>query len=335
MKRAPRSLQHHVLYRKYNGQDSEISALLGKCGLIGFPIPKKFGDPAQRMHWLAIQNIPISKKDRIRQGFRGTEENRQRFDQELARSTQKLEWAKCENWAPDQIRTRLRNRSQALPSILLIGAGALGSQVAETLVRMGVSEIGIQDMDLLAAGNLCRHSLDLTSIGQGKTAALVRRLNQLQPDVRAKAYRSAFPEIGPEGVIVPDSYDIVVDCTGENSVLRGLSLSPWRTEKLFISLSMTWGAQGLLVWASRGSAFPAIDAIDRLGVLAGSSRPDDLEEVIEGIGCWHPVFPADAADVQVWAGIGSRFVLDMALRRDNHCGIYHFNDDGTVGHRYG
>ena len=32
MKRAPRSLQHHVLYRKYNGQDSEISALLGKCG---------------------------------------------------------------------------------------------------------------------------------------------------------------------------------------------------------------------------------------------------------------------------------------------------------------
>ncbi|WP_206526859.1 hypothetical protein, partial [Paragemmobacter kunshanensis] len=26
-------LQHHVLYRKYNGQDSEISALLGKCGI--------------------------------------------------------------------------------------------------------------------------------------------------------------------------------------------------------------------------------------------------------------------------------------------------------------
>ncbi|MDE0877446.1 MAG: CsbD family protein [Sphingomonas bacterium] len=35
MKRAPRSLQHHVLYRKYNGQDSEISALLGKCGMEG------------------------------------------------------------------------------------------------------------------------------------------------------------------------------------------------------------------------------------------------------------------------------------------------------------
>ncbi|MHB2263863.1 AMP-dependent synthetase/ligase [Aliihoeflea sp. PC F10.4] len=37
MKRAPRSLQHHVLYRKYNGQDSEISALLGKCGLKDHP----------------------------------------------------------------------------------------------------------------------------------------------------------------------------------------------------------------------------------------------------------------------------------------------------------
>jgi hypothetical protein len=45
MKRAPRSLQHHVLYRKYHGRDSEISALLGKCGIgkdhrIGLAITK-------------------------------------------------------------------------------------------------------------------------------------------------------------------------------------------------------------------------------------------------------------------------------------------------------
>ena len=33
MKRAPRSLQHHDLYRKYHGHDSEISDLLGECGI--------------------------------------------------------------------------------------------------------------------------------------------------------------------------------------------------------------------------------------------------------------------------------------------------------------
>jgi DNA invertase Pin-like site-specific DNA recombinase len=36
MKRAPRSLQHHDLYRQYHGHDSEISDLLGECGIIGY-----------------------------------------------------------------------------------------------------------------------------------------------------------------------------------------------------------------------------------------------------------------------------------------------------------
>jgi hypothetical protein len=31
MKPVPRSRQHHDFYRKYNGQDSEISGLLGEC----------------------------------------------------------------------------------------------------------------------------------------------------------------------------------------------------------------------------------------------------------------------------------------------------------------
>jgi hypothetical protein len=33
MKPVPRSRQHHDFYRKYNGQDSEISGLLGECRL--------------------------------------------------------------------------------------------------------------------------------------------------------------------------------------------------------------------------------------------------------------------------------------------------------------
>jgi hypothetical protein len=33
MKQTSRSIQHHDLYRKYHGQDSKISELLGKCGL--------------------------------------------------------------------------------------------------------------------------------------------------------------------------------------------------------------------------------------------------------------------------------------------------------------
>ena len=35
MKRAPRSRQRHDLYAKYHDYDSEISDLLGECGMIG------------------------------------------------------------------------------------------------------------------------------------------------------------------------------------------------------------------------------------------------------------------------------------------------------------
>jgi hypothetical protein len=37
MKRAPRSRQRHDLYAKYHDYDSEISDLLGECGMQPFP----------------------------------------------------------------------------------------------------------------------------------------------------------------------------------------------------------------------------------------------------------------------------------------------------------
>ena len=57
MKRAPRSLQHHVLYRKYNGQDSEISALLGKCGVI-FPDSDQALDNFGKTLFACSSNFP-------------------------------------------------------------------------------------------------------------------------------------------------------------------------------------------------------------------------------------------------------------------------------------
>ena len=44
MKRAPRSRQRHDLYAKYHDYDSEISDLLGECGVIEAEVP----------HWKAV-----------------------------------------------------------------------------------------------------------------------------------------------------------------------------------------------------------------------------------------------------------------------------------------
>ncbi|MCB5411228.1 ThiF family adenylyltransferase [Pseudogemmobacter faecipullorum] len=303
--------------------------------MFGFPVPRYFGAAPSRVHWLAISDVRLTRKNSARQGFRPTEENRQRFDRELALSGKLLAWAKCENWAPDQIRTRLRIAPTAQPKVLLLGAGALGGHVAETLTRMGVSRIDVRDGDVLAAGNLCRHSLDLGMVGVKKASALAARLNRIQPDAQARGIDKSFPMMGYDGLETADDYEVILDCTAENKLLRGLSMIPWKSEKLFISLSVNWGAQGLMFWSSRGSAFPAIDATTRLEALARRFRPEKLEERIEGIGCWHPVFPADAADIQVWAGMGARFVLNQIAGAPEACGIYFFNEDRTIGLEHG
>lgn len=314
------------------GQSMRKRNILGPAVIMfGFPVPRIFGDAASRVHWLAISDVRLTLKDRTRPGFRPTEKNRQLFDRELARSNNPLTWAKCENWAPDQIRTRLRSAPALQPRVLLIGAGALGSQVAEALVRMGVRDIDVRDQDTLDAGNLCRHALDLTMIGVNKATALAAQLNLIQPDANARGYECSFPSVGAHGPEAADDYDVILDCTGENKLLRSLSVIPWKSEKLFISLSVNWGAQGLMFWSSRGSAFPAVDATTRLEALARRFRPEGLEARMEGIGCWHPVFPADAADIQIWAGMGARYVLDQIGGASERCGIFFFNDDRTIG----
>jgi hypothetical protein len=319
------------------GRQARRTEVRGRAVLmLGFPIPERFGDADTRMHWLAISDIPLTKKNGNIDGFRNTESNRKRQDSGLAYSGRRLTWIKCENWAPDQMRTRLCERPAVGDlKVLMIGAGSLGSQVAETLARSGITQIDVQDRDILSAGNLCRHSLDLTDIGRYKAEALVDRLNRVQPDMRSKAASSAFPERLPADPPY-DEYDAILDCSGENSVLRAMGRIDWRREKLFISLSMTWAAEGLLTWVSSGTALAAAEVIDRFSTLIGSlGQSARRAEVMEGIGCWHPVFPANPADVQLWSGIGARVVLSALASRSDACGMHYLGDGGGVDYRAG
>lgn len=77
--------------------------------------------------------------------------------------------------------------------VLIIGAGSLGSMIAENLMRIGVVSQGILDADHLQTGNLSRHALTMTSVGHNKAAALVEHLNRILPDASARSFSCAFP----------------------------------------------------------------------------------------------------------------------------------------------
>jgi ThiF family len=259
--------------------------------LLGFPLEQRLGEPKAAFHWLAIRNLILTGRSQAIPGFRDSEENRQRRDREMLKSTKQLLWRRTANFSSYELRKR-GYVSEPLKSIsiLLLGAGSLGASVAETLARMGVLSFGIVDGDHVLMGNLTRHTLSMGDAGHLKADAVARRLRALLPDIQAEAFPVSFPSNDRSKHLKFDRYDMIVDCTASNEVLESLANFPWSGVKRFVSLSMTWAAKGLFAFGASEAAFPVRDFGRRFESL-GDARPDKYEDVTEGIGCWHPRRP--------------------------------------------
>jgi hypothetical protein len=296
---------------------------------LGFPIAARLGEPPERIHWFALK-LHLAGRTEKRLGFRPREESRRTWDRQLARSGEPLIWLRTQNWAPDQLRSRgeadLELRAMRT---LIIGCGALGSMVAENLARIGVTNLTLLDGEDIVMGNLCRHALGMSAIGRNKARALSWVLASTLPDVAAVAIGEAFPPAAADARARLRDADLVIDCTASDDVLDAMSEFEWGGDKLFVSLSITWGATGLFAYRASEVYFPALDAKAR---FRATPSPDDefTEARPEAIGCWHPVFPASADDVSLWAAIGTRAIRRAVSDRGRHCDIYQRRADGSV-----
>ncbi|MFL5804481.1 MAG: molybdopterin-synthase adenylyltransferase MoeB [Roseiflexaceae bacterium] len=97
-------------------------------------------------------------------------------------------------------------------SVLLIGAGGLGSPLALYLAAAGVGRIGLVDFDVVDESNLQRQIVHGSStLGVRKTESARKRLLDLNPHIEVSTYEeqitseNAFELLGP--------YDVIVDGT--------------------------------------------------------------------------------------------------------------------------
>ena len=97
-------------------------------------------------------------------------------------------------------------------SVLLVGAGGLGSPAATYLAAAGVGRIGLVDFDTVEASNLQRQILYGTSdVGRPKLEAAAERLQDLNPHVEVERHEVRLTSDNALGII--DDYDVVADGT--------------------------------------------------------------------------------------------------------------------------
>ena len=95
-------------------------------------------------------------------------------------------------------------------SVLLVGAGGLGSPAGLYLAAAGVGRIGLVDADVVDASNLQRQVLYGTrDLGRPKTAAATDRLRDLNPHLEIVAHETVLDS--GNALEILSGYDVVVD----------------------------------------------------------------------------------------------------------------------------
>ena len=96
-------------------------------------------------------------------------------------------------------------------SVLIIGAGGLGSPVSMYLAAAGVGRIGLADFDNVDVTNLHRQILYGTSnVGMPKLEAARNRLGDLNPEIKIETHAAITSENALE---IFRGYDVIVDGT--------------------------------------------------------------------------------------------------------------------------
>ncbi|HEX6130102.1 MAG TPA: molybdopterin-synthase adenylyltransferase MoeB [Actinomycetota bacterium] len=97
-------------------------------------------------------------------------------------------------------------------SVLVIGAGGLGSPVAMYLAAAGVGTLGVVDFDRVDVSNLQRQILHTTDdVGRPKVESAVAHLRSLNPTIEVVGHEALLTADNVMDVMRP--YDVVVDGT--------------------------------------------------------------------------------------------------------------------------
>lgn len=270
----------HNIQRNWKAKNGHVSLLLG------------YRIDDINVHWQSIRidmNKPPIKADRIA---------RTRV-WNYSSAPQKIKWQQTDNCSYDLFfgRGKMSDRL-ANAKVAVLGVGAVGSNLAKTLVRGGATNLAIIDHDLKEAGNVCRSEYFFATGVKKKIDELMITLRMISPFVRLK-FSEALLDTAKFGIgtgqwvgylcDILSEFDIVFDCTTDNDVAFMLNNLPIKSD--IFSISITNHAREL-VCAVNPNLYGATNAIYAL-------LNNDIDNLYNPTGCWSPTFKASYNDISV------------------------------------
>lgn len=144
-------------------------------------------------------------------------------------------------------------------AVALIGAGALGSQLALSAARMGIGRWRIVDPDYLLPHNLSRHALQARHVGAAKADALAHEIRHLLGHDAATAVVDAIEADSASSALV--EADLVVDASASVPVARWLALEASHASRT-VSVFLNPRGTDLVILKEGDGRKPRLDQVE-------------------------------------------------------------------------
>lgn len=213
-------------------------------------------------------------------------------------------------------------------SVAIVGCGSVGSKIAASLARAGVSSFVLVDGDVLFPGNLVRNELDMRSVGLNKPDALAARIKEINPNAKVIARRLTLG--GQESSASTDaalqkiaSADLIIDATADPQIFNMCGAVARVEKKPFLWGEVFAGGIGGLIARVRPDRDPPPHLARRQ--IASWCEEQGVpwthgntgQQYSLSIDAERPPLMADDADVSVIAAHMTRMAIDSLLRSES------------------
>lgn len=196
--------------------------------------------------------------------------------------------------------------------VAIVGVGALGSFIADMLVRSGVQSLTLLDGDVVMPGNLVRHLVGPEAVGRSKVEAvkqhLVDRSGIASADITVIDHALTS---GDEAVEVLSEHDLVVNATADFTTTALLHVTARALSRRIVSAAIQNGGTSYRI-----DVLPPLDGAEPLP--PSSNVVDQPESELFEAGCGSPVSPTPPYAVIEAAAATVRHAVGLLVDRPLH-----------------